>query len=131
MTAPKPTDRFIKGTLIDDAIFSAVKSGFRSSEFVLSVIALVGAPLISWAFSLLDPRIAEYGTHGGWVAGLVVAVYTAARAYVKATVVKQTAAAEVIKATEPLRVPIAGVGNLTASEIRNLPPLGGGNPREL
>ena len=108
-----------------------LKSGFRSSEFVLSLLAVVLVPLLA----LADPAVAAWAASNGWVGGLVAAVYAAGRSYVKATAVKQDTAARVIEATTPpLTLPVEtaeGVRNLTAAEIRNLPPLSGGNPKEL
>lgn len=108
-----------------------LKSGFKSSEFVLSLLAVVLVPLLA----LADPAVAGWAASNGWVGGLVAAVYTAARAYVKGTAAKSEVTASVINATTPpLRIPVdtaEGVRYMTAEEIRNLPPLGGGNPREL
>ena len=105
---------------------SILKSGFRSSEFVLSLLAVVLVPLLA----LADPAVAAWASANGWVGGLVAAVYAAGRSYVKATAAKQGAITSAVEATTtPLRTPIAGMGNLTAEEIRNIPTTG--NPREL
>lgn len=70
------------------AILSAVmKRGVMTSEFWLSVLALV-LPFLS---SLSDPAVQAWGDAHGWVGGLVVAVYVAARAYVKGQTVKVAA----------------------------------------
>lgn len=103
-----------------------LKSGFKSSEFVLSLLAVVLVPLLAIA----DPAVAAWASSNGWVGGLVAAVYTAARAYVKGTAAKNEVAASVIQATTPpLTTEITGRGALTAEQIRNLPTTG--NPKEL
>lgn len=66
---------------------AAMKRGAMTSEFWLSLLALV-LPLLA---QLAEPSVQAWGDAHGWVGGLVVAVYVAARAYVKGQAVRVAA----------------------------------------
>lgn len=63
----------------------ALRSGARTSEFWVTIVT--GLLFILGAF-VPDSVAQKWAQEHGWIGGLVVAVYIAARAYVKATALK-------------------------------------------
>ena len=81
MTIPSTTD----ATPPTPPDHPALRFGVNTSEFWVTVITLV----LSVIGAFVPDTVAQRWAHEhGWIAGLVVAVYIAARAYVKATALK-------------------------------------------
>lgn len=63
----------------------SLRGGVKTSEFWVTVVTL--AVFVVGAF-VPDTVAHKWGQEHGWLGGLVVAVYIAARAYIKATALK-------------------------------------------
>ena len=61
--------------------------GVKTTEFWISVVAVVLPPLLG----SLEPGLQGWARSSGWVGGLVAVMYTAARSYLKVTTVKANA----------------------------------------
>lgn len=69
----------------DPASHPALRSGVRTSEFWVTIIT--GIVFLVGAF-VPDDVARKWAAEHGWIGGLVVAVYIAARTYIKATALK-------------------------------------------
>lgn len=74
ITEPPPID-----------VHPALSRGVYTSEFWLTL--LTGVVFVIGAF-VPEPVAQRWGQEHGWLGGLVVAIYVAARAYIKATALK-------------------------------------------
>lgn len=85
---------------------SILKSGVKTSEFWLSLLALV----LPYLANIGSDSVNAWGAAHGWIGGLVVAVYVAARAYVKGQTAKAAGAA-----SAPASVSVTSSGATTAT----------------
>jgi uncharacterized membrane protein YqaE (UPF0057 family) len=80
-----------------EMISMLLKSGVKTSEFWLSLIALV----LPYFADLGSDKVAAWTSGHGWIGGLVAAVYVAARAYVKGQTAKAVGSAATTTALPP------------------------------
>lgn len=79
MTLPTPTETSTTASR------DVLRGGVKTSEFWLTVLTVV---LYAIGAFVPDTVAQRWGLEHGWVGGLVVAVYIAARGYLKATALK-------------------------------------------